>query len=218
MPEEIVDGVYDLTCGRLGGMRFRAYLVAEPVPTLVDTTYERLADNLIAELESLGTAPDRVVVTHDDPDHTGALDAVVDRYDPEPWLPEETGLTTGGGAERRYGHGDAVGPFEAVHVPGHSPDAYALVDTARGIAVTGDTVIGADWRGLPPGYLLPPPGRLSDDVHAAEANLDRLLAYDFEVALVSHGTAVTDGAAETLARFVNFPLPDGTKERLGLDY
>jgi hypothetical protein len=38
----------------------------------------------------------------------------------------------------------------------------------------------------------------------AEKNLERLLPYEFEVALLNHGTPVFEGAATKLERYVNF--------------
>ncbi|GAD51838.1 hypothetical protein MBEHAL_0598 [Halarchaeum acidiphilum MH1-52-1] len=67
----------------------------------------------------------------------------------------------------RYADGDDVAGFETVHVPGHRADNHALVDESRGLLVAGDALIGADWRGLPAGYLLPPEADYSDDQTAA---------------------------------------------------
>ena len=44
-----------------------------------------------------------------------------------------------------------------------------------------------------------------DDLASAEANLDRLLAYEFDAVLVFHGSSVLEGAKERLDAFVNFP-------------
>jgi len=218
MPREIADGVYDLTWAEMNGLRFRVHVFDWDRPTLIDTAYEDHADSLIEAIEELGIVPERLVVTHGDPDHTGAYDAVVEEYDLEAWVPRGTDLSAANEPDVRYEDGDSVGPFEAAHVPGHSHDSHALVAPERDLLVAGDALIGADWRGLPPGYLLIPSERLSEDINEAERGLERLLEYDFEVALVSHGSSVTEGAREKLERYVNFPLPEGTKQRLGLDY
>ena len=57
MPEQILEDVYDLTCGELGGMRFRSYLLDVDRPILVDTAYDRLASDLISEVEATGITP-----------------------------------------------------------------------------------------------------------------------------------------------------------------
>jgi len=202
--EEVVDDVYDLTLAREPA-RYRAYLFDWTVPTLVDCGLPDTAGTLLDRLETLGIAPERLVITHADHDHVGGFDAVVDRYDPETWVPAESVLATDHAPDRRYDHAATVGPFEAVHVPGHTPDNYALVAEDRGVAVMGDAALGADWRGLPAGYFVPVEAIYSEDLVAAERNLERLQAYAFDVGLVFHGSSVLEDARGRLDAFVDFP-------------
>ena len=106
--------------------------------------------------------------------------------------------------DHRYGHHDTIGDFEAVHVPGHTADHHALVDESRSVAVLGDAVFGSDSRGLPAGYFLLPPAFYSEDLAAADENLERLLDYEFDVGLVYHGASVTSDASRKLHDFVGF--------------
>jgi glyoxylase-like metal-dependent hydrolase (beta-lactamase superfamily II) len=207
MPEEILPGVHDVTVMEGDGRRLRAYLFEAPVPTLVDTGLDATTDALFDGIDAVGVDPERVVVTHGDGDHVGGLSAVVDRYDPEVFVPEQTAADALGGVDPdvRYGHGDAIGDFEAVHVPGHEPDNHALVDESRSLVVAGDAVSGSDQRGLPAGYLLLPPTVYSDDLNEAEENLERLLDYEFDAVLVFHGSSVLEGGRDKLDAFVNFP-------------
>ena len=168
MPTEILPGVYDVTVREAPpGRRYRAYLIADDVPTLFDAGFPDTTDALFEGVEATGLEPERLVVTHAD--------------------------------------GDRVGNFEAVHVPGHSRDHHALVDEERGVLVAADAVSGADLRGFPEGYLLPHAAVYAEDLKEAELNLDRLLEYEFDAALVYHGTSVTEGARDVLDRYVNFP-------------
>lgn len=64
---------------------------------------------------------------------------------------------------------------------------------------------GADLRGFPEGYLFPHAAVYAEDFKQAELNLEHLLAYEFDTALVYHGTAVTENARDVLDRYVNFP-------------
>jgi hydroxyacylglutathione hydrolase len=207
MPEEILPGVYDITVMEGEGRRFRTYLFEDPVPTLVDTGLEATTDALFDGLDDLDFDLECVVVTHGDGDHVGGLPAVVDRYDPDVYVPEQTADDVLGGVapDVRYGDGDTIGDFEAVHVPGHEPDNHALVDESRRVVVAGDAVSGSDQRGLPTGYLLLPPAVYSEDLNEAEANLERLLDYEFDAVLVFHGSSVLEGGKEKLDAFVNFP-------------
>lgn len=207
MPEEILPGVHDVTVMEGEDRRLRAYLFEDPVPTLVDTGLEATTEALFDGLDRIGVDPERVVVTHNDGDHTGGLPAVVDRYDPEVYVPEQTAAAALGGVDPdvRYGDGDAVGDFEAVHVPGHERDNHALVDESRSVVVAGDAVSGSDQRGLPAGYLLLPPAVYSDDLNEAEESLERLLDFEFDAVLVFHGSSVLEDGRAKLDRFVNFP-------------
>lgn len=201
MPTEIIDGVYDITWQEGGGRRFRSYLLDSNVPTLIDTCLEDATRELFDGVDEIGVEPERLLVTHSDPDHVQAYDAVVEEYNLETWVPEQSDLD----ADRYFGDGDAVGQFEAVHVPGHAEDSYVLVDEAEGFAVIGDALMGADLRGLPEGHLTLPPEVYSNDLNAADRNLEKLLDYEFDAALVFHGSSVLDGASEKLDTYVEFP-------------
>lgn len=206
MPTELADGVYDITCREEpSGKRYRVFLFAEGTPTLFDTGLADTAEAVFDGVAEVGTEPERLIVTHGDPDHVGGFDAIVDRYDIETWVPKETELDADHEADNRYGDGDRVGRFEAVYAPGHEPDNHALIDENRGIAVMGDAVSGADQRGLPTGHFHLPPAVYSQDLNEAEGSLDRLLAHEFEVGLVYHGSSVTENAHRKLDRYVNFP-------------
>ena len=202
MPTELVDDVYDITCREVNGKRYRVFLLTGGTPTLFDTGFEATAETVIEGIESIGVEPERLIVTHADGDHVGAFDAIVDRYGPETWVPEQSDLDTDSDPDHRYGDGDRIGRFTAVHVPGHEPDNHVLIDEDAGLAVMGDAVSGADQRGLPAGYFHLPPGVYSQNLNEAEANLERLTEYDFDVGLVFHGSSVLERASEKLERYV----------------
>ena len=202
MPTELVDDVYDITCREVNGKRYRVFFLTDGTPTLFDTGFEATAETVFEGIEAIGVEPERLIVTHADGDHVGAFDAIVDRYDPETWVPEQSDLDTDYEPDHRYGDGDRIGRFTAVHVPGHEPDNHVLIDEDAGVAVMGDAVSGADQRGLPAGYFHLPPGVYSQNLNDAEANLERLAEYDFAVGLVFHGSSVLERASEKLERYV----------------
>lgn len=209
MPAEVYENVYDITVATVstpyGNRRFRAFVVDSDPVTLIDTGLPGESDALFDGLADLELVPERVIVTHGDPDHIGGFDAVVDEFGPTTWVPVETEVTSDSAPTHRYSDGDTIGEFTAVKVAGHEPDNYVLVNEAMGVAVMGDALSGADQRGLPEGYLILPPADKSRDLHEAEQNLEKLLDYEFEAALVFHGTSVTENASEKIARFVNYP-------------
>lgn len=201
---DLGNGVYDLTLTEEPA-RYRAYIFDWDVPTLVDCGLEETSETLLDRIETLGVAPDRLVITHAHPDHDGGFDAVVDRYAPTTWVPAESTLEATREPDHRYSHEDTVGPFTVVHVPGHCEDNYALVAPDRDIAVMGDAMLGADWRGLPPGYFVLVEAIYSNDLVAAERNLERLQNYQFDTGLVFHGSSVFEDARGKLDAFVDFP-------------
>jgi glyoxylase-like metal-dependent hydrolase (beta-lactamase superfamily II) len=205
MPTEIHPGVYDITIRQDdNGRRYRVYLVEDDVPTLVDTGFADTTDALFEGIEATGLEPERVVITHADTDHVEGLPAVVDAYDVETHVPELSDVDDVE-PDHRYGDGDRIGGFEAVYLPGHTSDHHALVHEDAGFLITGDALSGADLRGFPEGYLLPHAAVYAENLQESELNLDRLLEYDFDAALVFHGSAVTENARDALDRYVNFP-------------
>lgn len=201
---EIRPDVYDLTLTS-DPARYRAFLFDWDRPTLVDCGPEASAQTLLDRIERLGIVPERLVLTHADHDHVGGLDAVVDRYDPTTWVPRESTLPTEQVPDHRYDHETRIGPFTAVHVPGHTADNYALAAPDHDLVVMGDAMIGADWRGLPAGYFVLVEAVYSDDLTLAERSLERLQPYEFDVGLVFHGSSVFAGASRKLDRFLEFP-------------
>jgi len=206
MPEEIVDGCHDITVRDYPpGRRYRTFLIEDDVPVLYDTGWGDTTEALFEGIEEIGLEPERLVITHKDPDHSGAFDAVVDRYGVETYVPELTDLDAEHEPDNRYTDGDVIGGYEAVHVPGHTDDHHSFVDEDQGILIAGDAVSGADLRGFPEGYLLPHAAVYAKDLKEAELSLDNIMPYEFDVALVYHGSSVTDDAHEVLDRYVNFP-------------
>ncbi|WP_247004671.1 MBL fold metallo-hydrolase [Halosolutus gelatinilyticus] len=203
MYAEILPDVVDVTLRDDGSARYRAFLVDADVPTLVDTGLPDTTDTLFAALEDVGVDPERVVITHGDADHVGGFEAVTERYAVETFAPEGTDVDDSL-VDERFSDGDEIGPFEAVHVPGHTPDHHALVDESRGFAVLGDAVFGSDARGLPADYFVLPPAFYSADLARADEGLERLLAYEFDAGLVFHGSSVRSGARDKLESFVEF--------------
>lgn len=202
MPTEIVPGVFDITCRERDGRRYRVFLFEHDVPTIVDAGFADTVSTVTAALDDINIVPERLVITHADGDHIGGFDGLLETYDLETWVPEQSTLDTDHDPDYRYGDGDRIGAFTAVHVPGHEADNHALIDEGRGVAVLGDALSGADQRGLPSGWFHLPPAVYSHDLNEAEAHLPRLLEYDFDVGLVFHGSNVLEGASEKLDAYV----------------
>lgn len=200
MPTELRPGVYDVTCAETDAGRIRAFLFDDG--TLVDCGLAHTADALLEGIAETGVDVERLVVTHADRDHVGGFEAVVRELWVDTYVPEGADLDVEYTPDHRYGDGDHVGPFEAVHVPGHRDHQHALVHRERPVAVLADALSGADQRGLPAGQFHLPPGVYTDDLNEAEASLERLLEYEFDAGLVFHGSSVLEDAHATLERYV----------------
>ena len=87
------------------------------------------------------------------------------------------------------GDGDALGPLQVLHVPGHSPGHLAFFLPERRVLVSGDAI--ATWPRFEAGW---PAFTLNQDQHAD--SLRRMAALDAAVVGVGHGDPVTDGAAD----------------------
>lgn len=176
--------------------------------TLVDTGFERTADDLVETLRTEYGDIDNLILTHDGGDHYGGLDGVIDAFDPRVYAAaDEDDLLEAidHDPDELFEHGDVLpGNIEVIQVPGHSPCPSALLLRDEGALISGDVLDGADRRGLPEGYLLPPPETFNWDHAEAERGLNDLLEYDFDTALVFHGSHVMEGAQEKIDRFVNF--------------
>lgn len=203
MITEVADGAYDLTVAERNGGRYRVFLFDWETPTLVDAGFEDTTDVVAERVREVGAEPERLVLTHGDADHVGGFASLAERYDAETWVPQQTRCEEFR-PDERYGDGSEIGPFTAVHVPGHTSDHHALVDESRSLAVLGDAVFGSDVRGIAEGYFVLPPAVFTEDLASAEENLERLAAYDFDVGLLFHGSNVTEDASEKLTSFVDF--------------
>ena len=204
MPTEILPDVYDITVRETNGGRYRVFLFDGDTPTLVDAGFADTTDVVAEAAAALGVSPERLVITHGDPDHVGGFDGLVSEFDLETWVPEGVELGGDRAADHRYGDGDDAGRFAAVHTPGHTPNHHSLVDEDANVAVLGDAAFGSDSRGLPSGYFVLPPAFFTADVNAADESLGRLLEFEFDAGLLYHGSSVLDDARGKLARFVEF--------------
>jgi glyoxylase-like metal-dependent hydrolase (beta-lactamase superfamily II) len=87
--------------------------------------------------------------------------------------------------------GDAVGPLQVMHAPGHSPGHLTFWWPERRFLIAGDGI--ATWPSLGPGWTA---FNLNRAQH--RASLQRLAELDAAVVGVGHGEPITDRAADTV--------------------
>lgn len=126
----VTEGAETFTCN--------AYLVDGERTVLVDAGAMDGVEDVIAEHVD---ALDAVALTHQHGDHVGALDAVLDAFDPELWAYGDHPRRTDA-----LGDGDWVGigdeEFEVVYTPGHADDHVAFV--SKSTIFSGDVVVHDD--------------------------------------------------------------------------
>jgi glyoxylase-like metal-dependent hydrolase (beta-lactamase superfamily II) len=89
--------------------------------------------------------------------------------------------------------GDAIGPLQVLHTPGHSPGHLAFYWPERRTLIAGDAI--ATWPALAPGW---PSFNLNPTQE--RASLRRMTELDVDVVAVGHGEPIVRNAAETLHR------------------
>lgn len=204
MATEIINDIYDITCETSNnGSRYRVFFDVKDTPTLFDTGFERTTETVIREIDEIGITPERLIITHGDPDHIGGYDSLVEYYSLETWVPKQMTTVVENEPTYEYDHETSIGRFSALHLPGHKADSYVHIDEEDSVAIIGDALFGSDRRGLPPGYFILPPATYSENLIQAENSLERLLEYSFETGLVFHGTSVVESASSKLDRFVD---------------
>jgi glyoxylase-like metal-dependent hydrolase (beta-lactamase superfamily II) len=85
--------------------------------------------------------------------------------------------------------GDALGPVQVVHIPGHSPGHLAFYWAERKFLVAGDAI--ATWPSFGAGW---PGFNLNEEQH--RESIRRLASFEAAVVGVGHGPPITEAASE----------------------
>ena len=197
---EILDGVRAVNLSETDRLDLEAYLLdCDDGVVLVDTgMLPRDMDKIGAELEKMGrTWRDigLIFITHKHGDHIKNLARVKEVTGAEVMAGEgdvqDIEVATGVRIDRGLRHGDffdVCGGIEVIHVPGHSVGNLSLYLRRQRAIIAGDTIFG-DERG----NIGPPPEKYCLDVRMAESEIKRLLFYDFDALLLSHGKNLLKG-------------------------
>jgi len=217
MVRKLREGVWQIDCGSVN-----AYLADDDgTVTLVDAGTPRDESAIRAAVTDVGYALadiERVLITHYDIDHVGALAALeldAERYigagdrgfvigDEKPPLGNIKGtfqrvagafLTPPSGEVTGVADGDTIGSFTVYHTPGHTPGHVAYVSEALSVAFVGDLVREDD------GSLDPSPKPLSYDTERVRDSIEYLADAEppVEVIAMGHGVPFNSGGAVRLA-------------------
>lgn len=191
---EILEGVRCISLSSIDGLDLKVYLLecAEGL-ILFDTGYMPGDIEAIGE-EIRGMGRDwgdvkLILVTHKHGDHIGNLARLKELTGADIASGEgEIGdieAETGVKVDRGLRHGDYIdlcGGIEAIHVPGHTVGNLSFYLIRQRAIIAGDTIFGDEE-----GNLYPPPEMYSLDAETAKKELRRLLTYEFDNLLLSHG-------------------------------
>ena len=226
MATELGEGVWWLD---LGGVN--AYLVDDPGSgkengeekgslTLIDAGTPRDTGTIARGINEAGYSlsdVDRVLITHYDMDHVGALAGLSGLDAPVSVGAADAGLLQGehpNWANRKGAFQLATGPlvaepdlaiepiedgveiegFRAYHTPGHTPGHVAYVNEARSAAFLGDLVTESDGELQPsPWFLSYDTGEVAGSIAALANRLD-----EFDICGMGHGVPFVRGGSDRL--------------------
>lgn len=216
---ELIGGVWQFD---LRGVN--AYLVEDDVLTLVDVGTPFDKETLRAEISKTGHAIgdiERVLLTHYDFDHVGALAALEPQLTAPVYVGEFDGkLLTGetsppvtnhkGVLQRVLGFflntpslavktvedGERIGSFTVYHTPGHSPGHVSYVSDQLGVGLLGDLVTESGGELSPSSWLMSyDSAQVKDSIRSLASR-----APAFNVACMGHGRPLSSGGSEALQR------------------
>lgn len=199
---EAMKGIHAIDLSEAGRMSLECYILnCDEGIVLIDTGMQESAlEKIEAEMEAVGKTWGDVkvcLITHKHGDHINNLSRVEELSGAKVMAHEGDA----GDIEKATGvkvrglkHGDRLpycGGIEVIHVPGHSEGNCCYYLPERRVLIAGDTVFEDEG-----GNLSAPPERYCLDVEQATREIKRLLDYDFDVLLITHGRNITESARD----------------------
>jgi glyoxylase-like metal-dependent hydrolase (beta-lactamase superfamily II) len=194
--------VRSIEIAKTDGLSTEVYILeCEGGLILIDVGFTPLCvNNIKRELNEIGKTWEDIkliLITHAHGDHIENLPRVLELIgSPEVMLgagdvdslKEQTGVEADIGLD----DGDIIGAcggIEIVGVPGHSDGNLSYYLRDEKMMIVGDTIFGDDV-----GNLYPPPEKYSKNAGLAAREIRRLLKYDFDSLLLSHGKNILKDA------------------------
>lgn len=163
-------------------------------------------DNIAAELKSIGKKwrdVKAILITHKHGDHIKNLPQLVEltgapvqahEYE-APLIKEAVGVEVIGLKDHTVL--PWCGGIELIHVPGHSEGNSSYYLKKHKAIIAGDTIFGDEESNL-----MPPPEKYCLDVEQATSGMGRLLDYDFDNFIYTHGKDIIGEAKEKVRALV----------------
>jgi glyoxylase-like metal-dependent hydrolase (beta-lactamase superfamily II) len=168
---------------------------------------EQHVQNLENELSKIGKECEDVkiiLITHKHGDHIRNLPRIVELTGAPvkshkleaPLIKEAIGVEVEGLEDREVV--PICGGIEVVHVPGHSEGNCCYYLKSHKTIIGGDTIFGDSE-----GNLTPPPERYCLNVEQATKEIKRLLDYDFDFFIYTHGKDIMKDAKRRVQMLVD---------------
>lgn len=218
-PQTVRDGVYTFSLDYPsfdGPDQLCVHVVeTDDATVLFGTGHESTTDEVVEIAREYDV--DVVVPEHADGDHYGGIPALFEALEERPevalgavdamWRSWQDDSPIGDEIpiDHELEHGEIYWGILAIHLPGHTPGNMAFVydDPEEGnVLIAGDTVTGSDFSPLAgddwTGELaIVPAGRNTGGDANAQESIRKLVYYDFESVIMTHGTNVLeDGKRE----------------------
>jgi glyoxylase-like metal-dependent hydrolase (beta-lactamase superfamily II) len=206
---EVIEGLRAVEQSPADGLVLEGYILdcGENL-VLVDTGFTpQDVDIYQNELRSMGrkwSDIDIILITHAHGDHIANLPLIKQKTRAKVMagsgdadrIKERTGVDV----DRRLLHGDVVeacGGIEAINVPGHSEGNLCFYLRSKRAMIAGDAIFG-DAEG----NLYAPFEKYCQDAEMAAREIARLLDYDFNTLLLSHGKNLMNDAKNMVVNLV----------------
>lgn len=165
---------------------------------LVDTGVSDSESDIEAALTEVGLGWDsigHVIVTHKHPDHQGSLEGVLTQASDASWYAGEGEMAAISAATSglAVADGQSVFDMQIIETPGHTPGHISVLDPNGGVLVAGDALNGAD------GGVIGANPDFSEDMSLANASIEKLAGFDYEVILFGHGEPVLQGGSSAVS-------------------
>ncbi len=175
------------------------------VDTLMNPDHSALIEEALAQAGAGFADIGYVVLTHHHPDHTGGLVELARRAPQARLLAgaadvDAIARSTGVSPDPLDSGGIVMG-LEVIATPGHTPGHLCLFDSPTSTMLLGD--LAGNYGGL-----RRPPTQFTLDAAQAESSLSAIAAWEFEIALPSHGEPVMSGASRSIRQLAGGLHPD----------
>ena len=165
---------------------------------LVDTGISDSEESIETALSEIGLGWDavgHVVLTHKHPDHQGSLEAVLTQAPGANWYAGAGDIAAIDANSEGVvvADGESIFDLQVIETPGHTPGHISVLDSTGGILVAGDALNGAN------GGVVGANPDFTEDMQLANASVEKLAGFDYEVILFGHGEPVLENGSSAVA-------------------